>query len=265
MKDNLPPTLAAAALAFICQAVLATEFYVAPTGNDANPGTKDHPFATLERTRDEIRRLKAAGALTGGVTVQVRGGVYYLERPWLLTAGDSGSDAYPVTYQAAPGEHPILSGGGLSPDGSQTRRDAGRLRPRSTISASCTSMASERRGPGARRPPDSTLAGEDGYTTTAVDMADWKNPGDLEFCYVVVWAHTRCKVQSIKREGDKADHHHAPAALHPCQDQGRREHRKSRRSDLHRERAGTAGRAGRVVSRPCRQRRSITCRGRAKT
>ena len=35
-------------------------------------------------------------------------------------------------------------------------------------------------------------------------MADWKNPGDLEFCYVVVWAHTRCKVQNIKRQGDHA-------------------------------------------------------------
>ena len=35
-------------------------------------------------------------------------------------------------------------------------------------------------------------------------MAQWKNPGDIEFCYQVVWCHTRCKVQSIQREGDHA-------------------------------------------------------------
>jgi hypothetical protein len=35
-------------------------------------------------------------------------------------------------------------------------------------------------------------------------MADWKNPGDIEFCYYVVWCHTRCKVKDIKREGDRA-------------------------------------------------------------
>ena len=40
--------------------------------------------------------------------------------------------------------------------------------------------------------------------TTAVEMADWKNPADIEFCYYVVWCHTRCKVQSIQREGDHA-------------------------------------------------------------
>ena len=48
------------------------------------------------------------------------------------------------------------------------------------------------------------LIGNEGYRTTAVDMANWRNVGDIEFCYVVVWAHTRCKVQSIKRQGDHA-------------------------------------------------------------
>ena len=48
------------------------------------------------------------------------------------------------------------------------------------------------------------IFGKDGYKTTAVDMAHWKNPSDLEFCYQVVWAHTRCKVQNIKQEGSGA-------------------------------------------------------------
>ena len=39
------------------------EFFVAPHGNDANPGTKEQPLATLQRARDAIRELKKAGPL----------------------------------------------------------------------------------------------------------------------------------------------------------------------------------------------------------
>ncbi len=53
-------------------------------------------------------------------------------------------------------------------------------------------------------PADLQLEGEGGYRTSAVDLADWKNPAEIEFCYWVVWCHTRCKVASIRREGDRA-------------------------------------------------------------
>ncbi|MBM4048993.1 MAG: hypothetical protein FJ279_28165, partial [Planctomycetes bacterium] len=58
---------------------------VAPNGNDSWSGTlakpnvakTDGPFVTLERARDEIRKMKQAGPLpAGGVTVELRGGVY---------------------------------------------------------------------------------------------------------------------------------------------------------------------------------------------
>jgi hypothetical protein len=35
-------------------------------------------------------------------------------------------------------------------------------------------------------------------------MAGWRNAGDIEFCYHVIWTHPRCRVQSIRREGDRA-------------------------------------------------------------
>ena len=37
-----------------------TEFHVATTGNDENPGTAVKPFATLERARDAIRESGVA-------------------------------------------------------------------------------------------------------------------------------------------------------------------------------------------------------------
>jgi hypothetical protein len=72
--------------------IYAADFHVAPSGNDANPGTEDQSFATLERARDEIRRWKAAGPLpAGGITVELSGGVYELSRPFELTTQDSGA------------------------------------------------------------------------------------------------------------------------------------------------------------------------------
>ena len=55
----------------------AAQLYVAPNGSDTNPGTRARPFATLERARDEARRLKQDGKLPkGGLTIWLRGGDY---------------------------------------------------------------------------------------------------------------------------------------------------------------------------------------------
>jgi len=87
--------------------------YVSPTGADADPGTEEKPFQTLERARDAVRQLKQKGALPeGGVAVIVRGGVYRREtESFALTEADSGSPEAPIIYQAAPGETPVLRGG----------------------------------------------------------------------------------------------------------------------------------------------------------
>ena len=99
------------ALALVAFAAAAADFYVAPDGNDANPGSPARPFASLERARDAVRALKQAGPLKGSVTVWLRGGVYQLNQPVVFTSADSGTAAAPVTYAAPPGERAILSGG----------------------------------------------------------------------------------------------------------------------------------------------------------
>ena len=89
-------TLAAIALATLVPAGGGVTLHVAPTGSDANPGTASRPFATLERARDAVRALKRDGKLAArGVTVEVRGGIYELQKPLELTAEDSGSPARP--------------------------------------------------------------------------------------------------------------------------------------------------------------------------
>ena len=78
----------------------ASEWHVAPAGDDRHPGTKAQPFATLERAR------QAARAAAKPATVWLHGGTFYLPGTLVLSAEDSG-----VTWQAAAGETPVISGG----------------------------------------------------------------------------------------------------------------------------------------------------------
>ncbi|MCP4642008.1 MAG: right-handed parallel beta-helix repeat-containing protein [bacterium] len=86
----------------------AREFYVAPDGADANPGTQDQPFATLGRARDAVREAKAAA--DGPITVWVRGGTYALTEPVVFGPDDSGTKECPVVYAAYGDEEPVFTG-----------------------------------------------------------------------------------------------------------------------------------------------------------
>jgi hypothetical protein len=83
------------------------EYYVAIEGDDANPGTKEKPVATLARARDLIQHLQKATA----ITVWVRGGTHYLSESLEFVSHDSGVEKGPITYSAFPGERVTISGG----------------------------------------------------------------------------------------------------------------------------------------------------------
>lgn len=104
------------ALAVLCLAAAtasAAEIWVAPSGSDSNPGTEARPLASvtlaLRRARD-LRRT-APAPLVGPVHLVLRGGVYRLDEPLLVRPEDGGTAASPTIVEAAPGEHPVLSGG----------------------------------------------------------------------------------------------------------------------------------------------------------
>jgi hypothetical protein len=108
-------------MAVLCLAGVAraeTVFYVAGNGSDTwsgrlaavNAAKTDGPFATLNRARDEVRKLPAAKR-KGGATVIVRGGTYFLDAPLELSAQDSGTASGRIIYAAYPGEEVRISGG----------------------------------------------------------------------------------------------------------------------------------------------------------
>jgi hypothetical protein len=98
-------------------------FYVATDGNDSwsgrldrpSPDRQDGPKASLAAALSEARRLrdtKAAEQGTEGITIYLRGGLYFLDQPIRLGIADSGFDSKrPLTIAGFQAETPILSGG----------------------------------------------------------------------------------------------------------------------------------------------------------
>jgi parallel beta-helix repeat protein len=98
--------------------IARADFYVSTTGNDANSGTKEQPFRTIEHARDCVRQqIKEGSATRGPITVWIAAGEYYLDRTFELTDEDSGVKGSLVSYRAEPGEETCLIGGRrISPD-----------------------------------------------------------------------------------------------------------------------------------------------------
>ena len=76
-------------------------FYVATNGNDINDGSINHPFATITKARDVIRKLKSKSGLPkGGVEVLIRGGNYLVTNSIEFSADDNGEEDKPIVYKA---------------------------------------------------------------------------------------------------------------------------------------------------------------------
>ena len=85
--------------------------YVSPDGKDTNKGSKDSPFATIERAQQELRKIKTEGFPQKGISVYLRGGEYFIEDTITFSEEDSGTDSAPVVFRAYQGEVPRIIGG----------------------------------------------------------------------------------------------------------------------------------------------------------
>ncbi|MEU8001933.1 ricin-type beta-trefoil lectin domain protein [Catellatospora sp. NPDC049111] len=101
----------AATVAAQAPAAAATQatYYVAPNGNDGNPGTIGSPLKTVQRARDLVRTINTN--MTGDIYVYLRGGTYPVSSTIELGASDSGTNGYRVFYSAYNNETPVLDGG----------------------------------------------------------------------------------------------------------------------------------------------------------
>ena len=103
MKFQVKARLMAATMIFAGSQLFAQPYYAAPDGKDANPGTLDKPFASLQRAQQAVREKQG--------DVFLRGGTFYLPETLVFTAQDSGTKDAPVIFQAYEKERPVISGG----------------------------------------------------------------------------------------------------------------------------------------------------------
>ncbi len=90
-------------------AVANGTIYVAPSGNDSNPGTMAQPLRTVGKAQSLVRAMTAG--MTGDLTVYLRGGTYPQASTLTFSNADSGRNGFYVKYLAYPGEQPLITGG----------------------------------------------------------------------------------------------------------------------------------------------------------
>nr|MDT0662577.1 sigma-70 family RNA polymerase sigma factor [Micromonospora sp. DSM 115978] len=85
--------------------VTNADIFVAPTGDDAADGSRDRPFATLNRAVEVVRP---------GQTIAMRGGTYRLTRE--VSIGTSGTEDQRILLSGYRGERAVLDAAGLPVD-----------------------------------------------------------------------------------------------------------------------------------------------------
>ncbi|MBN1418183.1 MAG: right-handed parallel beta-helix repeat-containing protein [Planctomycetes bacterium] len=195
----------------------AVMLHVAPDGNDAwsgrppapAPDRTDGPLATLDGARDAIRRLRATPSGSAvPVTVRVREGTYALETPFVLEPQDSGTAEAPVTYEAYPGERPVVSGGrrltGFVRRGPFWEREIPEVRSGRWIFRQL--FVNGGRRPRARIPNEGFLriAGtlappreKSGFIFRPGDLAPWEDLGDANVILMHSWETSIHPLKSI--------------------------------------------------------------------
>jgi hypothetical protein len=221
MNKNITPIILSV-LALVTTAATAAEFFVAPGGNDAQPGTREQPFATPRQARDAIRAAKQRGD-RGPFVVELRDGTYPLSETLTFTPEDSGTEAAPVLWRSATNEHAVLSGGRVISGFRETTADGVR---RWTVElpevkaggpAFRQLFVSSRGQPFERRyRPQLGMYRVDGLTDSPKrqgvashraaqndfyfapgDFQNWANLADVEVVVLHVWSSSRLRVQQV--------------------------------------------------------------------
>lgn len=215
--------------------------YVSLDGDDKLDGSsprqrgKAGPFKTLDRAQREVRAIKRQnkGRLPAPVRVELAGGTYVLSKPWTLEPRDSGNPAetwwskilapaHDVTWAAAPGEQPIVSGGKRI-----TGWKEGQVHGKRALVAPAPAVkrgswffrqlwVNGRRAQRTRLPekglyriaelPDGVWEGEghtplfigqDNFGYAEGDIQPWRNIQDVEFVALHYWIESRIPFESV--------------------------------------------------------------------
>jgi len=209
---------------------VASEYYVDPVlGDDANSGTYDFPFKTIETARDIVRTL--TDSMSNDITIYLRGGEYdysnryttrdvtlynypgqtdvgrsYQVKTGLrLTEADSGQNGHYVIYRSSPGEQAVISSGRRVVGWSLY--DSHKNIYRAEVGLGIDTRQFYINGePGVRArseamPVNLRFRPSYGFSTTDNTMASWPNKSDMEIAFQVHWGNHRGPIRDIVDTG----------------------------------------------------------------
>ncbi|MHB1487247.1 MAG: right-handed parallel beta-helix repeat-containing protein [Acidimicrobiales bacterium] len=171
------------------------ELVVSPSGGGSACNARRPCGLSTARTR--VRALSA----TMDVAVVFADGTYPLAGPLRFGEPDGGRNGHRVTYQAAPGAHPLLSGGmnvtGWSHDPVtglwSAPVPAGTTGRELYVNGMRTPRTSE-------APKGVWTQTSTGYITTDVSVLSWRNPANVELVFSQgngFWTEPRCDVAAV--------------------------------------------------------------------
>jgi hypothetical protein len=135
------------------------------------------------------------------VDVVLAGGTYTLSAPLALGGPDGGLNGHHVTYEAAPGAAPVLSGG-LTVSGWTQNTSTGTWS--APVPAGTTSRELYVDGVRAPRtsamPPGAWVQTSTGYVTNDTSILSWRNPSSIELVFSEgngFWTEPRCDIASV--------------------------------------------------------------------
>jgi len=177
-------------------AVAAQTLYAAPDGRGA-ACTQDQP-CSIEGAQTRVRAL--THAMTADLVVQLADGTYRLTEPLTFTAADSGTAGHQVIWRAAPGAHPVLSGG-RQVTGWQLVDPASGLWSAPVTGSTRQLYINGTRVPVAQgAPPVELTQSKTGFVAADATYAGWRDPAGIEFVFTGgngAWTQSRCRVASI--------------------------------------------------------------------
>lgn len=175
----------------------ALNIYVSPDAKGVQLGTKSRPFRTLAQAQKAVRLVN--GFMLSDINVRLMDGTYQLSDTLTLTERDSGSNGRTITWEAAPGAKPVISGGVevtkwkvSDPAKGIWSANVKDLDARQLyVDGAPATRARSGENPGGFNKTDG------GYALTDSSMKDWKNQDRIEVASSWGWKLQRCLVESI--------------------------------------------------------------------
>jgi len=187
--------------------------YVAPEGDDSNPGSFGRPVRTLAKARDLVQ--PKTGSMAADLLVYLRAGTYPVASTVTFSIADAGKNGHYVKYLAYPGEHPLITGGQpitgwkISDASKNIYAVTGMTKPFRQLYVNGV-KAIRARSPnlGTNGEPAFTKCkGSSGnaFQVASSDVSDWKNLTKVEMHLMVLWADNLMRIASITTAGTTAN------------------------------------------------------------